>query len=245
MTAAFELRADDLVDVEEAVLLQADLDERRLHPGQDVVDDALVDVAGDRTAARALEVDLGDPVVLKDGDALLAHVHGDEQFALRRRERLARLLAAPRLSAPRALLRRPRGLVRPVRPVLLLRPGGRLAAPGRGCFGLGCGCFARRSGGRTLAPLAAAASAATATARRLGLGGGVGLRYSGRPVGVLLLDVPLLGDRFDTGRLRSLSTASEPRQWQLNSPSWEARARPGAEPRRVDARSAFRSDNNG
>ena len=84
-----------------------------------------------------------------------------------------------------------------------------------------------------------------ADARRLGLGGGVGLCYSGRPVGVLLLDVPVLGDRFDTGRLRSPSTASEPRQWQLNSPSWEARARPRAETRRVDARSAFRSDNNG
>ena len=36
--APLELRADDLVDVEEAVLLEADLDERGLHPGQDVVD---------------------------------------------------------------------------------------------------------------------------------------------------------------------------------------------------------------
>src|SRR5262249_40491364 len=36
--ALLELRADDLVDVEETVLLEADLDERRLHAGQDVVD---------------------------------------------------------------------------------------------------------------------------------------------------------------------------------------------------------------
>ena len=51
--AALELGADDLVDVEEAVLLEADLDERGLHAGQHVVDDAEVDVAGDRAALRA------------------------------------------------------------------------------------------------------------------------------------------------------------------------------------------------
>src|SRR5205085_7946845 len=45
VAAALQLRDDDLVHVEEAVLLQADLDERGLHPGQDVVNDALVDVA--------------------------------------------------------------------------------------------------------------------------------------------------------------------------------------------------------
>ena len=58
--AALELGADDLVDVEEAVLLEADLDERGLHARQDVVDDAEVDVAGDRAALGPLEVDLGD-----------------------------------------------------------------------------------------------------------------------------------------------------------------------------------------
>ena len=51
--AALELRADDLVDVEEAVLLEADLDERGLHAGQHVVDVAEIDVAGDRAALRA------------------------------------------------------------------------------------------------------------------------------------------------------------------------------------------------
>src|SRR5262249_4481664 len=53
-------RHDDLVDVEEAVSLQADVDERRLHPGQDVVDLPLVDVADDRATAAALDVELGD-----------------------------------------------------------------------------------------------------------------------------------------------------------------------------------------
>ena len=50
---ALELGDDDLVDVEEAVLLEPDLDERGLHPGQDVVDGAEVDVAGDRALAPA------------------------------------------------------------------------------------------------------------------------------------------------------------------------------------------------
>ena len=51
--AALELGADDLVHEQEAVLLEADLDERRLHPREHVVDDALVDVPGDRAALRA------------------------------------------------------------------------------------------------------------------------------------------------------------------------------------------------
>ena len=87
--AALELGADDLVDVEEAVLLEADLDERGLHPRQDVVDRAEVDVPGDRTALGALEIDLGDLVVLDDRDALLAGVDRDEELALRLRQRRA------------------------------------------------------------------------------------------------------------------------------------------------------------
>ncbi len=55
-------RQHDLVDVQEAVLVEADVDEGRLEPGQDVVDLALVDVADDRARAAALEVDLGDAV---------------------------------------------------------------------------------------------------------------------------------------------------------------------------------------
>ena len=49
----------DLVDVQEAVLVEADVDEGGLQPGEDVVDAALVDVADDRAPAAALEVDLG------------------------------------------------------------------------------------------------------------------------------------------------------------------------------------------
>ena len=57
-----DARQHDLVDVQEAVLLEADVDERRLEPGQDVVDLALVDVADDRAAAAALDVELSDAV---------------------------------------------------------------------------------------------------------------------------------------------------------------------------------------
>jgi hypothetical protein len=52
----------DLVDVQEAVLLQPDVDERRLQAGEDVVHAALVDVADDRAGATALQVQLGDAV---------------------------------------------------------------------------------------------------------------------------------------------------------------------------------------
>ena len=50
---------DDLVDVKEAVALEADVDERGLHSGEDVVDDPLVDVADDRARSAALNVELG------------------------------------------------------------------------------------------------------------------------------------------------------------------------------------------
>jgi hypothetical protein len=76
--AAFELRQDDLVHVEEPVLLESDLDERGLHARQHVVDRPVVDVAGDGAAFRALKVDLGDPLVLEDCHSLLAHADGDE-----------------------------------------------------------------------------------------------------------------------------------------------------------------------
>src|SRR5205085_3291315 len=82
---ALELGNDDLVDVEKAVLLEPDLDERRLHARQDIVDNAFVDVAGNRAALGPLEVDLGDLVVLEHRDALLPDVDGDEELALRGR----------------------------------------------------------------------------------------------------------------------------------------------------------------
>jgi hypothetical protein len=60
--AAGDLHAGDrdVVGVQEAVLLQADVDEGRLEPGKHVVDPALVDIADDRARAAPLYVQLGD-----------------------------------------------------------------------------------------------------------------------------------------------------------------------------------------
>ncbi len=56
----------------------------------------------DRAVVGPLEIDLGDLAVLEDGDALLADVDGDEQLALRGRERGATLrLAAAALRTGR------------------------------------------------------------------------------------------------------------------------------------------------
>ena len=114
VTLALELGHDDLVDVEESVLLEPDLDERRLHPGQHVVDDAEVDVPGDRAPLGPLEVDLGDAIVLDHGDALLADVDRDQQLALRGRQwrptgRLAAALGAAALAAGSAPVGGPLG----------------------------------------------------------------------------------------------------------------------------------------
>ena len=62
----------DLVDVQEAVLLQADVDERGLQAGEHVVDPALVDVADDRAAAAPLEIQLGDLVFRQPARRLTA-----------------------------------------------------------------------------------------------------------------------------------------------------------------------------
>ena len=151
---SFELGHDDLVDVEEAVLLEADLDERGLHSRQDVVDGAEIDVAGDRAAFGPLEVDLGDAVVLEHRDTLLADVDRDEELALRGRERraLGRLATACG-RAGLALRLRGAALGRLALGRLLLAGGGRRSRGGGGGAGLGAGRL-----------LAAASAAATATA---------------------------------------------------------------------------------
>ena len=89
LALALQLGADDLVDEQEPVLLEADLDECGLHAGEDVVDLPLVDVAGDRATFGALEVDLGHLAVLQDGDPLLADVGRNDELALCRRKRRA------------------------------------------------------------------------------------------------------------------------------------------------------------
>ena len=64
------LGSDDLVDVEEGVLLQADVDEGRLHAGQHVGHLAEVDVADD-AALGPLDVEFDEFAVLEHRDTRL------------------------------------------------------------------------------------------------------------------------------------------------------------------------------
>ena len=165
---SLELGHDDLVHVQEAVLLEPDLDERRLHPGKHVVDRPEVDVPGDRAPLGPLEVDLGDPVVLEQRDALLADVDGDQELALRlRKRRAARRLPTALPATLRAPVRRcasgPRArtgaaalssVAAAWRRLLLARPVGdgvhrACAARGRLCFRGGGASWAPRRRSRT------------------------------------------------------------------------------------------------
>jgi hypothetical protein len=167
---ALELGHDDLVDVQEAVLLEADLDERGLHARQHVVDGAEVDVPGDRAALGPLEIDLGDAVVLEDRDALLADVDGDQQLALRLRQRrtLLRHAAAVALLVGTAFL--------------ALAALGRLALPLRGLrlqLGLLVGLLGGRNGGAGAGLLTPAPATAATTSSLGGIGCRPGLSRGG------------------------------------------------------------------
>ena len=69
-------------DVEEAVALEAEVDERGLHAGQHFRDPALVDVADHAAVALALDEDLRDQVVLEDGHHGLVAVRGDDHLLI-------------------------------------------------------------------------------------------------------------------------------------------------------------------
>ena len=58
----------DVVDVEKGRLVQADVDERCLHPRQHLAHPPLVDVADGAPGAGAVDVDLGDHPVFHQGD---------------------------------------------------------------------------------------------------------------------------------------------------------------------------------
>ena len=82
--ALLALRRRHLVDVQEPVLLQAEVDERRVDAVHDVLDLALVDVAQIRLAVWPLDVDLGEAAVLDQRHAQFLTVVGDEDdLALR------------------------------------------------------------------------------------------------------------------------------------------------------------------
>jgi len=76
--AVVQLGEDDLGDVEEAVLGQADVDEGRFHAREDGVDPSLVDVADDRSAASPLDVRLRKLAAFDDRDPHLLRVRADQ-----------------------------------------------------------------------------------------------------------------------------------------------------------------------
>src|SRR6185295_16743508 len=71
---------DDVGDVEEAVALEAEVDEGGLHAGQDLRDPALVDVADDAAVPLALDENLSDQVVFEDGHHGLVAIGGDDHL---------------------------------------------------------------------------------------------------------------------------------------------------------------------
>ncbi len=73
---------DDLVDVEEPALLQADVDERRLHTREDVAHAALPHVPDDGPLPASLDVHLRRTAVLQNGHPGLPRVDGDEDLRL-------------------------------------------------------------------------------------------------------------------------------------------------------------------
>ena len=83
--ARFELlefleRVDDVGHVEEAVALETDVDERRLHAGQHLRHPALVDVAGDAALPFPLDEDFSDQVVFENGDDGFVAIRGDDHL---------------------------------------------------------------------------------------------------------------------------------------------------------------------
>ena len=127
-------------------------------PGQHVVDDAEVDVPGDRAALGPLEVDLGDAIVLDHRDALLADVDRDQQLALGGRKRRPARRLAPSLRRRRSDPVRRRSAARSAR---WLRSGFSRAGSFARLLGAGSARVALGSAfaGRPLAPTAATAPA--------------------------------------------------------------------------------------
>ena len=71
---------DDVRDVEKAVALETEVNERRLHAGQDFRHPALVEIANDAARPLALDEDLGDLIVLEDRDPCFVGARGDDHL---------------------------------------------------------------------------------------------------------------------------------------------------------------------
>ena len=71
---------EDVGDVEEGVALEAEVDEGRLHAGQDPGDPALVDAPRDAAVGLALDEELGDDPVLEEGHLRLVGGGVDDEI---------------------------------------------------------------------------------------------------------------------------------------------------------------------
>ena len=70
---------DEIFDVEERRALLSDVDEGRLHPGEDAGDRPEDDVAEGATGAESLDVELGDHAALDERDTDLPDVDVDDE----------------------------------------------------------------------------------------------------------------------------------------------------------------------
>jgi hypothetical protein len=91
---------DEVAGVEEGVLGQADVDERGLHPGENVRYDALVDVPDDGAVAAALDEQLGEDAAVEHGDARFADSGVDDDVTWHEWVAPAGAPAAPGPSRP-------------------------------------------------------------------------------------------------------------------------------------------------
>jgi hypothetical protein len=76
-------RTPDVGDVQVRALLEADVDECGLHPGEHPFDTAFIDVAGDPSFALAFDVELAEEPIFNEGYAGLRAVGVDHQEAMR------------------------------------------------------------------------------------------------------------------------------------------------------------------
>ena len=70
----------DVGDVEEAVALETEVNERRLHAGQHFRHPALVEIADDAALMLAFDEDLGNLIVLEDRDPCFVGARGDDHL---------------------------------------------------------------------------------------------------------------------------------------------------------------------
>jgi len=80
LNAAVERGGNGIPEVEEGVLLEADIDEHRLQPMLDVADLALENAADDVALAVALDGVLFQLAILQDGDAFFEFLAADDQL---------------------------------------------------------------------------------------------------------------------------------------------------------------------